>query len=396
MGAMGEELDEAVWSQLPAEILEHVLRRLPVEVLFKFRTVCKHWRTLPLSPKFCSAVTQPRSKQAYLLGIEKIGSLQKCPVYNPVAESWSRFDLGFLESRFERFTFERWSNYDEDRFGGSEFKGVSSDGGLLAVCVRIHESEQDAIFVCNPLTKACNLLPLIEGSTWGLCLGLAIRMESYGHYRVFATKHGKVENKFEQRLYMYDSVSAFWKLVPKCPRFSHDAISGVFCNGVYYALYEDAGQDHDVLMSFDIDHDVWVDTGVAMSHQGFKKKLVECNGRLFSVSSTRDGSEKDLYLTILEVNLYTSTAVKISAMEHVTLPDGGHKHWDAIGYRNSIVLLTRSHKAFAFDLTADLPEWKPIDLNNFEPCVKCNKCDKPRQLPKLLVSFTFDLRATVD
>lgn len=384
-----EALDECVWSQMPPEILEHVLRRLPLEVLYRFRTVCKHWRTLPSSSKFCSSVMQPRSKQAYLLGIEKIGSLQTCPVYNPVAEWWSRLDLGFLESRFERFTFERWSNYDDDRWGGSEFKGVSSDGGLLCVCVRIHESEQDAIFVCNPLTKACNLLPLIGGSSWGLCLGLAIRMEGYGHYRVFATKHGKVECKFEQRLYMYDSVSAFWKMLPKCARFSHDAVSGVFCNGVYHALYEDASQDHDVLMSYDVDHDAWVDTGVVMTQQGYKKKLVESSNRLFCVSSARDGSEKDLYLTIVEVNLYTSMPMKISAMEHVTLPDGGHKNWDVVGYRNSILLLTRSRTPFVFDLTADLPEWRPMNLKNFDAFVR-------PQLPKLLVSFTFDLRATVD
>lgn len=382
-----DQLDESVWRQLPPEILQHVLQHLPLEVLYRFRTVCKQWRTLPSSPKFCSSVLHARSKQSYLLGIEQIGSLQTCPVYNPVAEKWSKLDLGFLESRFERFSFERWSSYD-DRWGSSEFKSVSSDGGLLCVSVRIHESEQDAIFVFNPLTKACNLLPLIEGSTWGLCLGLAIRMESYGHYRVFATKHGKVENRFEQRLYMYDSVSAFWKLLPKCPRFAHDSISGVFCNGIYYALYEDASQDHDVLMSFDIDHDVWVETGVVMTLQGFKKKLVVCGNRLFCISSARDGSEKDLYLTIVEVNLYTSNAVKISNMEHVTLPEDGHYHhknWNAIGYRNSI-LLTRSHVPFIFDLTADLPEWRPLNLATFGNS----------RLPKLLVAFTFDLRATVD
>jgi hypothetical protein len=389
---MAEELDEGVWRELPAEILERVLRRLPVEVLFRFRTVCKHWRTLPLSPKFSTSVTQPRSQQSYLLGVEKIGSLQACPVYSPTGERWSWLDVGFLESRFERFTYERWSNYDDDRWGGSEFKGVSADGGLLAVCVRIHESEQDAIFVCNPLTKACNLLPLIEGSAWGLCLGLAIRMESYGRYRVFATKHGKVESKFEQHLYMYDSVAAFWKPVAKCGRFSHDAVSGVFCNGVYYALYEDASQDQDVLMSYDVDHEVWVETGVVMTHRGFKKRLVESSQRLFCVSSARNGSEKDLYLSIVEVNLYNSTPEKISAMEHVTLPDGGHKNWAVVGYRNSILLLTRAHSPFVFDLTADLPEWRPMNLKSFGTCDKCENL----RLPKLLVSFTFDLRATVE
>lgn len=391
---MAEEMDESVWGQLPGEIVELVLRRLPVEVLFRFRAVCKHWRGLPMSAKFASSVTQPRSSEAYLLGVEKIGGLQGCPVYSGSGGSWSRIDLGFLEARFERFTFERWSNYDEDRWGGSEFKGVSADGGLLAVCVRIRESEQDAIFVCNPLTRACNLLPLIEGSAWGLCLGLAIRMERYGRYRVLATKHGKVEgNRFEQRLYVYDSVCAVWKVVFKCPRFSHDAVCGVFCNGTYYALYEDATQDQDVIMSYDMDHDYWLDSGVVMTHRAFKKKLVASNNRLFTVSSASGNGGSFLYLTIVEVNLYTSTAVKISAMERVTLPDGGHTNWDAIGYRDCIVLLTRARAPLVFDLTADLPEWRPMDLKNFEST--CSEGDNPR-LPKLLVSFTFDLRATVD
>jgi hypothetical protein len=388
--AEDDQLDEEVWSALPFEILERVLQRLPVEVLHRFRAVCKQWRSFPSSPKFCSALTQSRSRHSYLLGIEQIGSLSSCPLFNPVTKTWSRFDLSFLESRFERFTFERWSSYD-DRWGSSEFKGVTSDGGLLCLSVRIHESEQDAIFVCNPLTKACNLLPLIEGSTWGLCLGLAIRMEAYGHYRVFATKHGKVDNnrRFEQRLYMYDSISGAWKLLPKCPRFAHDSISGVFCNGVYYALYEEPSQDHDVLMSYDVDADAWVDTGVVLSLQGFKKRLVVCDdsNRLFCVSSARDGSENDLYLTIVEVDLYTSIVTKVSTMEHVTLPEEGHyKNWNAIGYRNSILLLTRSRVPFIFDFTADLPEWKPLELASFGES----------KLPKLLVAFTFDLRATVD
>lgn len=213
-------------------------------------------------------------------------------------------------------------------------------------------------------------------------------MEAYGHYRVFATKHGKVEssNKYEQRLYMYDSIGTTWKLLPKCPRFRVDSVSGVFCNGVYYALYEDASED--VLMSYDVDHEVWVDTGVVMTMQGFKKKLVVVGEkRLFCVSSARDGGEKDLFLTIVELNLCMSSAVRISVMERVTLPEEGqyhHKNWNAIGYRNAIVLLTRSQVPFVFDLTEDLPEWKPLEIGG------------NARLPKLLVTLTFDLRATVD
>lgn len=55
-------------------------------------------------------------------------------MYNFVVEKWSKLDLGFLEFRFEWFSFECWSSYD-DRWGSSEFKSVSFDGGLFCVLV---------------------------------------------------------------------------------------------------------------------------------------------------------------------------------------------------------------------------------------------------------------------
>ncbi|XP_024370366.1 F-box/kelch-repeat protein At5g15710 [Physcomitrium patens] len=384
---MTEELEESLWSRMPADIRELVLQRLPLEVLYRFRAVCKHWRALPLSPEFCRSVTHPQSKHSYLLGIQPIGLLQTCPIYNPIAKSLSWIDLGFLESRFERFTFERWVN-DDDPWGSSEFRGASSDGGLLCVCVRIHESEQDAIFVCNPLTRACNLLPLIEGNTWGMCLGLSIRVENYGHYRVFATKHGKVGNKFEQRLYTYDSVSASWKVVPKCTRFPHDSISGAFCKGIYYALYLE-GSHELVLMSYDTDHDAWVDTGVVVPcTSNSRAKLVVSNDRLFCVSYFHQ-NEHNLYVTISEVNLHTTMVLGISVSE-IELPDQSqlfvHSNWDVLGYRNSLIFHTRSVAAFVFDFTTDLPEWRPMNL---EPLGNSRS-------HILLVALTFDLRAAVE
>jgi hypothetical protein len=49
----GVDMDEQMWGHLPGHLLEnHILVRLPLESLFRFRSVCTAWNLLIFSDEF--------------------------------------------------------------------------------------------------------------------------------------------------------------------------------------------------------------------------------------------------------------------------------------------------------------------------------------------------------
>jgi hypothetical protein len=57
------ELDVALWSGLPVDMVERVLSFLPVPELCRYRSVCKKWNTLICDSKFGAAHARNDAKR---------------------------------------------------------------------------------------------------------------------------------------------------------------------------------------------------------------------------------------------------------------------------------------------------------------------------------------------
>ncbi|KAL3507605.1 hypothetical protein ACH5RR_032987 [Cinchona calisaya] len=147
---------------LPEEIICHIISRLPVKSLFRFRCVCKSWKSLISDPKFLLMTNNGRERAIFWSKSKK----------NPSFYSLDR-DLVFtkLPNPLENIPFDS---------SNQEYIFLGSCNGLLLFSV------STSIFLWNPSTTHCrkvlklNLLTedyVIKAS--GLCFD-----ESSGDYKM--------------------------------------------------------------------------------------------------------------------------------------------------------------------------------------------------------------------
>ncbi|KAK2399667.1 Galactose oxidase/kelch repeat superfamily protein [Trifolium repens] len=52
VSCMNEEMKPQIWEKFPEDLFEHVLVRLPIVIIIRFRTVCQQWNNLITSQSF--------------------------------------------------------------------------------------------------------------------------------------------------------------------------------------------------------------------------------------------------------------------------------------------------------------------------------------------------------
>ncbi|WCJ35551.1 Galactose oxidase/kelch repeat superfamily protein [Euphorbia peplus] len=85
------EMDPGIWSQLPEEILDHVLSLLPFKNFLNLRSTCKHFRTLIFSPSFISKHTSSPFSSFLLLSHPQFH--HGYSLYDSMLGSWRNFTL---------------------------------------------------------------------------------------------------------------------------------------------------------------------------------------------------------------------------------------------------------------------------------------------------------------
>ncbi|GAB2265694.1 hypothetical protein Dimus_000733 [Dionaea muscipula] len=120
----------------PDEVVLHILARLPIKSLFRFRSVCKLWYRLPSDGYFVNLYSQVWSKNPMLL-IEaaEISESKSSLISVDYLMGVSEFSLDFLKDRV---------------------KIRASCNGLLC-CSSI--PDMGVYYVCNPMTREYKLLP---------------------------------------------------------------------------------------------------------------------------------------------------------------------------------------------------------------------------------------------
>ncbi|PIN03132.1 hypothetical protein CDL12_24350 [Handroanthus impetiginosus] len=129
-------MDPRIWSHLPDHLLERILSFLPLKTFLSLRSTCKHFNSLLFSPCFISkhSLSDSSSPFSSFILLSHPQFLQKCPLFNPVINSWCKRSLSFPPM----LSCSPSSNL------------LSSSNGLL--CFSIPRSS--CFIICNLLSKS--------------------------------------------------------------------------------------------------------------------------------------------------------------------------------------------------------------------------------------------------
>ncbi|KAG6784452.1 hypothetical protein POTOM_010146 [Populus tomentosa] len=208
------EMDPAIWSRLPEELLEHVLSCLPLKTFLNLRSTCKRFKSLMFSPSFMSKHTTRGSPFSSFLLLSHPRFYQQFPLYDSITGSWRHLalSLSFLLP-------VTGSN------ASPSCSLLSSSNGLF--CFSLPSS--NSFLVCNFLAKSSRI---VEFPSYPFAFeSLAFVSMPFG-YKIFV-----LCSKFSSNsVFVYDSRVHSWQKFDRFEPILGDNYrqEGVFFNGSLY------------------------------------------------------------------------------------------------------------------------------------------------------------------
>ncbi|KAL3691210.1 hypothetical protein R1sor_004861 [Riccia sorocarpa] len=214
-----DELLPSLWQQLPPDLCEKILSKLPLSDLRRFSRVSKRWKALFRSVEFAR---ECESREWTFFYLDVYGEISYMLLPNVKTNSWDKHSLDFLGA-------------DEWILGYH----VAADGGLL--CYRIRKKSGFdpwiTLVVQNPLTRKWRRLivphQLERDSGHNMIWGLMMDKEN-GSYKVVVAF---CDQYLPRTAFLYDSVSKSWSisaaLTPALvPHFEEDGweVRSVVCS----------------------------------------------------------------------------------------------------------------------------------------------------------------------
>ncbi|XP_048612165.1 F-box protein At3g08750 isoform X2 [Brassica napus] len=181
--------EESVVSEknIPQDLIELILQRLPVKSIFRFKLTCKDWRSLSTLPRFIYKHLEVSQRRLFL--------------HIRGSQVW-QLDL-------ESLTYSRIQDF------GEEIGSISHCDGLVLLSTSCYDpstktlSRRIAIWSCSQ--GACAWIPRIGLSFYDFyCLG----RDSKKSYKLLRFTHGRYDqDDFEAEAELYDLESHRWKTV---------------------------------------------------------------------------------------------------------------------------------------------------------------------------------------
>ncbi|KAL2649467.1 hypothetical protein R1flu_017595 [Riccia fluitans] len=300
------KMDPSLWSALPEHLVERVLARLPIASFFRFRSVCKSWNKLIVSPTFLQIYAEVPSQEPWFWMFTD-DDYRDGSTYDPTLNKWHHLPLPSLPS-------------DE------VFFPAAAAGGL--VCLGCYDDGWKRFVVCNPLTRKWRELPPMLNPPFRLyTVGMVVDKES----KTFKVLVAGTCEIYE----IYDSSINCWKktciLPPGFYRWHHS----ILCNGFLYSRRF----QFDGLVAYDIRGGVWSQIQAPMPHAFDYHVLVECQGKLYTVGGLVK-NEMTRKICILELQTSRLEWVEVDCMPSMLceefLKDGAS--FSCTGYSDLVLI----------------------------------------------------------
>ncbi|KAG0627398.1 hypothetical protein M758_2G197900 [Ceratodon purpureus] len=277
-----------VWDDLPPEVVENVLARLPVHALCRSRLVCKKWDHLITDPGFASFYAQTSRRASHVLLMPR--ELSICRSIKR-KRNWEILDIE--EKRFytlsENFIEDYLlrTNKDFAHFIPCMKFTLAADAGLVYAMYFKYETRRH--IVCNPVSKDIHQIPEPKFHIlYNRDIFLMLVDNATQSYRIVTIQLYDSHYSRRDQVHLYDSKTLQWRKLCKIPGDSYLAHSSIFLRGVLFTLFFDLSITpwRPKLFSCDLDTGVWCYIDVQLpqpSHPQDKLQLVVSLDRLFCV-----------------------------------------------------------------------------------------------------------------
>ncbi|KAJ6678990.1 F-BOX/KELCH-REPEAT PLANT PROTEIN [Salix purpurea] len=208
------EMDPAIWSRLPEELLENVLSFLPLKTFLNLRSTCKHFKSLMFSRSFMSRHTASGSPFSSFLLLSHPQFYQEFPLYDSIVGSWRNLTLSL-----SLLLPGTGSNVSPS------CTLLSSSNGLI--CFSLPSS--CSLLVCNFVAKSSRI---VEFPTHPLTFESFVFVPVSSGYKIFV-----LCSKFSSNsVFVYDSKVHSWQKFDRFEPILGDNYrqEGVFFNGSLY------------------------------------------------------------------------------------------------------------------------------------------------------------------
>ncbi|KAG0563387.1 hypothetical protein KC19_8G027000 [Ceratodon purpureus] len=346
------DLEAALWSELPFEIMEQVLSFVPVPDLCRYRTVCKAWNHLISDLRFAAVHAQNASKRP-----DKMSFIV---TWN---ESWGQFACFWSALDLDA---KRWYKLNSGWYGfGLLTTGMG--GGLVCEYLEDPSRKVKSITVSNPIANKGRVLPTapIDRQSGGLCL--AIDTNTVDNFKVILFPR-KVYMEQQFVMHVYDSATNEWKGMKNptwFPTKTGSIVKHIIFQGSVYVLFQNE------LWRINLMEDVWerlyVPGGSFISEH---LELIVSANRLF-LGRIEDRAKTLVYIET-EIKVSESTKQMVldhSKAKHIELLGADPKFWQTVNmfrFGSSLIFMSaRSGEMKSFDVvrgTWDMGhEWRPLN-----------------------------------
>lgn len=330
----GEVMEQQIWKELPEDLFEAVIARLPTATLFRFRSVCQKWNSLLASHSFsqqCAEVPQ-RYPWFYAITHENVNS---GAMYDPCLKKWYHPSISSLPTKVIILP-------------------VASAGGLVCFLDIGHRN----FYVCNPLTQSFRELPTRSVRVWSrVAVGMTLNgnSTSAGYKVLWLGCDGEYE--------VYDSLTEKWSHPGKMPsnmqlplslNFRSQAVS--IDDTLYFMRTDPEG-----IVSYNMANGVWKQFAIPAPPYLTDHSLAECGGQLMLVGLLSKNAAT--CVCIWELQKMTLLWKEVDRMPNIWCLEfyGKHVRMTCLGNKGLLMLSLRSkqmNRLVTYDVASR--EWQKV------------------------------------
>ncbi|XP_020687850.1 F-box only protein 6 isoform X2 [Dendrobium catenatum] len=330
-------MEQEIWKELPEDLHEAVIARLPIATLFRFRIVCQKWNSLLTSNSFSRHFSEVQLMNPWFytivhdgFGFDKVGGA----IYDPSLKKWHHLSIPGVYPKM--------------------FLSVASAGGLVCLL----DLNTRHFYICNPLIKAFKELP---PSSARFCSRVVVGMvltdnaTNRSYKVVWLGCNGDYE--------IYDSVQNSWSRRGSLPQSVKLPLSINFkaqtvCIGstIYFIRANPDG-----ILRYDVSTGIWKQFIIPLPLHISDHTIAECGGKVMLVGLLSKNAAT--CVCIWELQKMTLLWKEVDRMPNVSCLEyyGKPVKMSCMGNQGMLMLSLRSIRSNRF-ITYDLfkKKWEKV------------------------------------
>ncbi|XP_020595746.1 F-box only protein 6 [Phalaenopsis equestris] len=330
-------MEQQIWKELPVDLLEAVIARLPIATLFRFRLVCRKWNSLLSSTSFARHFAEVQQTNPWYIvqnRVHRFDAAKDGAMYDPSSKKWHNLSIPVLRSKI--------------------FYIVASAGGLVCLL----DINNRHFYIFNPLINAVKVLPPRSTRVRSrVAVGMVLTANTAnGSYKVVLLGcNGDHE--------VYDSALDHWSHQGSLPQsiklpFTLNFRSPTVCIGstIYFML-----SNPDGILTYNVATGVWKQYVIPLPLRITDHTIAECQGKVLLVGLLSKNAAT--CVCIWELQKMTLLWKEVDRMPNISCLEyyGKHVKMTCVGNQGVLMLSLRSIRSNRF-ITYDLHEkrWEKL------------------------------------